>query len=158
MGNLQDARYLSFCFGAPTGSNGVQLRLSEHLHHHRLEQCLLLSERGHRLEQYLHLGTNTDCIANTTNTSSRLRVLRRHQNYQCCESHSQTSWSYCRSIRCKHRVRQETAHCVQEHSCRWPKDLRNFWHSSVHRHGCRDHRCVTPPRGCNGLLLCQNFI
>merc|ERR1711907_529193 len=28
--------------------------------------------------------------------------------------------------------------------CLGPKDLRNFWDSSVLRHGCCDHRCVTP--------------
>merc|ERR1711907_182741 len=110
MGNLQDARYLSFCFGAPTSSNGVQLSLGERLRKRfPLEQCLLLSANTstnrrqlHRqLEQFLRLGTNTsraNSIANTSTNSIANTSTSCHQIYQCCESHSQTSWSYCCSI------------------------------------------------------------
>merc|ERR1711907_425244 len=110
MGNLQDARYLSFCFGAPTSSNGVQLSLGERLRKRfRLEQCLLLSANTSRantstncrLEQFLRLGTNANSNANSNanNTNSIANTSTScHQIYQCCESHSQTSWSYCCSI------------------------------------------------------------
>merc|ERR1711939_88466 len=112
MGNLQDARYLSFCFGAPTSSNGVQLSLGERLRKRCLEQCLLLSANTNtsrlellsantntsRLEQFLRLG-NTNTNANTNaNSIANTSRLEQCQHYQCCESHSQTSWSYCRSI------------------------------------------------------------
>merc|ERR1711988_171919 len=121
MGNLQDARYLSFCFGAPTSSNGVQLSLGERLRKRCLEQCLLLSANLQR-QQFLRLGntntnTNTNTNANSIANTSRLEQC---QHYQCCESHSQTSWSYCRSIRCNYKSRPETARSVQEHCCHGP--------------------------------------